>query len=66
MLLLTRKLNEQIQIGDNVTITIVSIEGGSKVRLGFEAPASVDIIRGEKAAERRTGRGRHSIGRHSA
>lgn len=56
MLVLTRKLNERIQISDNVTITVLSIDRGFKVRLGIEAPPSVAIVRGEKAAERRPNR----------
>jgi carbon storage regulator CsrA len=46
MLVLTRKHQEQIQIGDNVTITILKVKGRT-VRLGIEAPRQVRIIRGE-------------------
>lgn len=46
MLVLTRKLNERIVIGDNIRITVVEIRGHS-VRLGFEAPSEVTILREE-------------------
>jgi len=46
MLVLARKRNEQIVIGDNIVITVVDIQG-DKVRLGFEAPNDVAIHRKE-------------------
>jgi carbon storage regulator CsrA len=46
MLVLTRKLQEKIQIGDNITITILRTKGKS-VRLGIEAPIEVPVVRGE-------------------
>ncbi len=49
MLVLTRKLQEKIHIGDQVTITIVRIQG-NMVRVGIEAPKTVRVIRGEIAA----------------
>lgn len=50
MLVLTRKKQEQIQIGDNVTITIVRIKGNT-VRVGIEAPDDVRVARGELVAK---------------
>ena len=46
MLVLTRKLHEQIRIGENITITILRIKG-SGVRVGIEAPREVRVVRGE-------------------
>jgi carbon storage regulator len=46
MLVLSRKINEQIVIGDNVVVTIVEI-CGRKVRLGIEAPKEVPVHRRE-------------------
>jgi carbon storage regulator len=46
MLVLTRKTNEKIVIGDNVVITVVDVRG-DRVRLGFEAPQDVEIHRQE-------------------
>lgn len=46
MLVLSRKANETIQIGDDITIKIIETKGDT-VRIGIEAPKSVDIVRGE-------------------
>ena len=46
MLVLSRKRNEQIVIGDDVVITIVEIRG-DKVRLGIEAPSTIPVHRHE-------------------
>ncbi|MCL4207365.1 MAG: carbon storage regulator [Pirellulaceae bacterium] len=53
MLVLTRKLQEKIHIGDNVTITIVRIQGNT-VRVGIEAPQDVRVVRGEISATQPT------------
>ena len=50
MLVLTRKQQERIHIGDNVTITVVRIQGNA-VRIGIEAPKDVRVIRGEIAVK---------------
>ena len=44
MLVVSRKKDELIQIGDAITITVVEIRG-DKVRLGIDAPKYVPIIR---------------------
>jgi carbon storage regulator CsrA len=49
MLVLTRKLQEQIRIGDDVTITIMRIRGNT-VRIGIEAPRDKRVIRSELPA----------------
>ena len=46
MLVLTRKSQEQIRIGDDITISIIKVKGNA-VRVGIEAPRDVRIIRGE-------------------
>jgi carbon storage regulator len=46
MLVLTRKAGENIQIGDQITISIVRIKG-QRAQLGIEAPRSVSIRRNE-------------------
>ncbi|MCX8043187.1 MAG: carbon storage regulator CsrA [Desulfobacterota bacterium] len=46
MLVLTRKVGERIQIGDDITITIMDIKG-KQVRVGIEAPAQVKVHREE-------------------
>lgn len=48
MLVLSRKADQKIRIGDDVVLTIVEIRG-DKVRLGFDAPDDVFIDREEVA-----------------
>jgi carbon storage regulator CsrA len=49
MLVLTRKLQQQIKIGDQITVTILRVKGQT-VRVGIEAPRDVRVIRGELPA----------------
>ena len=46
MLVLSRKHDEKIFIGENIVITVVEIRG-DKVRLGIEAPVTVPVHRQE-------------------
>lgn len=46
MLVLSRKTSERILIGDDIAITVVRI-GPSSVRIGIEAPKSMNIVREE-------------------
>lgn len=58
MLVLSRKRDEKIMIGDDIVLTVVDIRG-DKVRLGIEAPKEVAVHRAEvfRAIEREHGRG---------
>lgn len=46
MLVLSRKKNEQIIVGDSIVITVVEVRG-DRVRLGIEAPQEIPIHRNE-------------------
>ncbi|MCA9216029.1 MAG: carbon storage regulator CsrA [Planctomycetales bacterium] len=48
MLVLSRKTNEAIHIGENITITVLKLKGNA-VRLGIEAPKDVRVMRSEIA-----------------
>jgi len=46
MLALTRKIDEKIQIGSDICITILHVRG-KQVRIGIEAPRQVRVVRAE-------------------
>jgi carbon storage regulator len=46
MLILTRKPDEKIIIGDNIVVSVIEIRG-DQVRLGVEAPKTVKVFRQE-------------------
>ncbi len=46
MLVLTRKSQDSIRIGDHIKVTVLRIKGNT-VRIGVEAPEDVRIVRGE-------------------
>jgi carbon storage regulator len=50
MLVITRRLNESILVGDNIRIIILGIDG-DRIKIGIEAPASLKILRSELLAE---------------
>ncbi|MEP3481295.1 MAG: carbon storage regulator CsrA [Fuerstiella sp.] len=50
MLVLSRKVGESIQIGDNIFVSVVEVKGG-RVRLSFDAPKDIKIIREELAPQ---------------
>jgi carbon storage regulator CsrA len=50
MLVLSRKPNEEILIGENIKITVLKVKGNT-VRIGIEAPQSVKVKRGELPAD---------------
>ncbi len=50
MLVLTRKSNQSIMIGDDIEISVFAVMG-EKVRIGIEAPRSVPVFRREVYVE---------------
>lgn len=46
MLVLSRKEHQRILIGDDIVVTVVRI-GPNQVRLGFDAPRDVSVVREE-------------------
>ena len=46
MLVLSRKQNERIRVGESVVVTIVRVNG-DKVRIGIEAPSEMRVLRDE-------------------
>ena len=50
MLVLTRKSNQSIMIGDDIEVSVLAIMG-EKVRIGIQAPRSVPVFRKEVYVE---------------
>ena len=46
MLILTRRVNESLRVGDDVTVTVVAVKG-NQVRIGINAPKDVEVHREE-------------------
>ena len=46
MLILSRKTNEKIMIGDDISVSIIEVRG-DQVRIGVDAPKSVKVFRQE-------------------
>ena len=53
MLILQRRAGESIRIGEDIELTVVSIEGG-RVRLSISAPKEITILRSELIGARET------------
>lgn len=49
MLVLSRKTEEKIHIGDDIVITVLEVKG-NRVRLGIQVPTHCQIVRGELLA----------------
>ncbi len=56
MLVLTRKSNQSIMIGDDIEITVLSVMG-EKVRIGIQAPREIPVFRQEVYVEIQEERG---------
>jgi carbon storage regulator len=56
MLVLNRRIGEEILIGDNIRVGVVAIQG-KKVRIGITAPRSIPVTRTELLPESSVGRG---------
>jgi len=46
LLILTRRVNESLIVGDEVTVTVVAVKG-NQVRLGVNAPRDIEVHREE-------------------
>jgi carbon storage regulator len=46
MLILSRKINEKIMIGDDISVTVIEIRG-DQIRIGVDAPKQVKVYRQE-------------------
>ena len=57
MLVLTRKSNQSIMIGDDIEVSVLSIMG-EKVRIGIQAPRDIPVFRKEVYLEIQQERGR--------
>lgn len=58
MLILTRRINEALIVGDNVHITILGIRG-NQVRIGVKAPKDVSVHREEIYQKIQKEKGKH-------
>src|SRR3954447_26423622 len=61
MLVLTRKSNQSIMIGDDIEVSVLSIMG-EKVRIGIQAPRDIPVCRKEVYLEIQQERGRELAG----
>ena len=46
MLILTRRVGETIMIGDDVTVSVLGVQG-NQIRIGVNAPKDIDVHREE-------------------
>jgi carbon storage regulator len=55
MLILSRRLGESVMVGDEVSVKVLSVKG-DQVRLGFAAPARIEVHREEVYEQIQAGR----------
>ncbi len=60
MLVLSRKLNESLIIGEDIVISVLAIDR-DKIKLGIEAPREIPIVRKELITDRQQGETLNSI-----
>ncbi len=60
MLVLTRKSNQSIMIGDEIEVSVLSVMG-DKVRIGIQAPREVPVFRREVYLEIQREQGRTDV-----
>jgi carbon storage regulator CsrA len=67
VLVLTRRANQSIMIGDDVVVTVLDVRG-DQVRIGIKAPRSVDVHREEVfvALQRESGRDQNHDSAHAS
>lgn len=46
MLVLTRRTGEAVHIGEDIVVRVLGVNGG-QVRLGFDVPKSINVVRDE-------------------
>ena len=46
MLILTRRIGEKLMVGDDVTVTVLGVQGG-QIRVGINAPKDIEVHREE-------------------
>lgn len=61
MLVLTRRIDEKIVIGDNVIVTVLGVKG-NQIRIGIEAPLEIPVHREEIYQRMLKERGRKADG----
>ena len=61
MLILTRRVGESLVIGNDITVTVLSVKG-NQVRIGVNAPQEVPIHREEIHRQMKIGEGQQSPG----
>jgi carbon storage regulator len=55
MLSLTRKVGEEVRIGETIVVKVLGVQG-TTVQLGIEAPKDVKVLRPELAPQAKTGK----------